>query len=65
MTLVVLAERQTDRLCEEHGVPIVEVLVRSDQLKNDWVLGVCSQCQSEIAQRQAVDDHPSTGSGGS
>lgn len=45
MTAEIVAERLTDRTCEKHpDTKIVEVLFRSDKLKNDWVLGICPVC---------------------
>ena len=52
MTTEIVAERLTGRMCEKHpDSEIVEVLFRSDKLKNDWVLSICPICHEEAASR--------------
>lgn len=57
MTAEIIAERLTDRTCEKHPDSLlVEVLLRSDQLKNDWVLAICPVCHAESNQDSGPDD---------
>jgi hypothetical protein len=52
---VIVAQRLTDRKCEKHPDSLlVEVLIHSEKLQNDWVVAICPDCKREADEQETV-----------
>ena len=61
MALEIIKQTLTTDECQHHpGVRLYAIVVRSDQLKNDWMLRVCPRCSAEAETPGFQFDEPVT-----